>query len=58
MSHKMLLLVQKNIALETMRLFPPATIFTRYCNETAKITEDITIEEGVTTMWYTPSNEQ
>ena len=40
--------------LETMRLYPPAAINTRYCEESASISEEITIEKGTIVCWFNP----
>jgi len=37
---------------ETMRMFPPAPILSRYCSEDTTIGEGITVEKGASVMWF------
>jgi len=37
-----------------MRLYPPGVLMSRYCQETAVISEDITVEKGTLLAWFIP----
>jgi len=37
---------------ETMRIFPPAPVLTRYCSEDTTIGENIHVEKGTSVMWF------
>ena len=38
---------------ETMRMYPPAPMMSRYCEETTKLSEELTVEKGTTVVWGT-----
>ena len=36
-----------------MRMYPPAPMMSRFCEETTKLSEDLTVEKGTTVVWGT-----